>query len=93
MTKEEFIKECKNLNIEINEITYNNLNKYYELLVLWNKKFNMTTILEKEQVETILKNYEELNKVGIPMTNFQLLLSVLSKIIMYIIISLIITNI
>jgi len=54
---------------------------------------NEQEILEKEQVETILKNYEELNKVGIPMTNFQLLLSVLSKIIMYIIISLIITNI
>ena len=49
MTKEEFILECKKINIEITEETINKLNKYKDLLIEWNKKFNLTTIvLEKD---------------------------------------------
>ena len=49
MTKEEFILECKKINIEITEEIINKLNKYKDLLIEWNKKFNLTTIvLEKD---------------------------------------------
>ncbi len=50
MNKEEFIKYCKNLNIEINENIYQKLNTYFNKLVEWNKKFNMTTILNETDV-------------------------------------------
>lgn len=50
MIKEEFIKYCKDLGILINEDLYSKLYRYYELLVEWNSKFNMTTILEEKDV-------------------------------------------
>lgn len=50
MTKEEFIKYCSELNIDINEELYSKLYRYYELLVEWNSKFNMTSILEENDV-------------------------------------------
>jgi 16S rRNA (guanine527-N7)-methyltransferase len=50
MNKEEFINYCKELNINIDELMYNKLYKYYELLKEWNNKFNMTTILEEKDV-------------------------------------------
>ncbi len=50
MTKEEFIKYCSELNIDINEELYSKLYRYYELLVEWNSKFNMTSILEEKDV-------------------------------------------
>lgn len=50
MTKEEFIKYCKEININITEEIYNIFDKYYNLLVEWNTKFNMTSILDKKQV-------------------------------------------
>lgn len=50
MNKEEFINYCKEINVEINEEIYNIFEEYYELLVEWNSKFNMTSILDKKQV-------------------------------------------
>ena len=50
MTKEEFINYCRELGVNITDELYIMLNKYYELLVEWNKKFNMTSILDKKQV-------------------------------------------
>ena len=50
MNKDEFIKNCKLLNIEINEDIYIKFNEYYHLLVEWNNKFNMTTIIEEKDV-------------------------------------------
>ncbi len=50
MTKEEFINYCRELGVNITNELYVMLNKYYELLVEWNKKFNMTSILDKKQV-------------------------------------------
>ena len=50
MNKELFIKELKKLNIEITEDQLQKLNKFYELLVEWNKKINLTRITEKEDV-------------------------------------------
>ncbi len=50
MKKEEFIKELEKLNIIINEHQLNQLEKYYELLINWNKVMNLTTITLKEDV-------------------------------------------
>lgn len=50
MTKEEFILYCDKLNINISEELYNKFFTYFEMLVEWNNKFNMTTILEEKNV-------------------------------------------
>ena len=50
MNKEEFILKCKELNIEITDVIYSKLYTYFELLVSWNKKFNMTNILDEKDV-------------------------------------------
>ena len=50
MTKDEFIKECSKLGINIDESIINKLDKYRNLLVEWNNKFNLTTILEEKDV-------------------------------------------
>lgn len=46
----EFIESLKLLNININENQLEQLNKYYNLLVEWNEKINLTRIIEKEEV-------------------------------------------
>ena len=46
--------------------------------------------LSNEDIEKIMQNYEVLNKMGIPMTNFNLIVSVLVKIIIYCVIVMII---
>lgn len=50
MNKDIFIEECKKLNIIIDEDIYSKFDIYYNELVDWNKKFNMTNILEKNDV-------------------------------------------
>lgn len=50
MNQSKFIEELKKLNIEINDNQLDQLEKYYELLVEWNNKFNLTNITDKEQV-------------------------------------------
>ena len=45
-----FIEELKKINIEITEKQLKQLEKYYELLVQYNEKMNLTGITEKEQV-------------------------------------------
>ena len=39
--------------------------------------------ISKEELEEVMKNYEALNKIGIPMTNFGLMLKVISKVMIY----------
>lgn len=65
MTKEEFIKYLNELNIDINEDIYNKLDTYYELLIEWNNKFNLTSIIEKKDV-FLLHFYDSicLTKIG-----------------------------
>ncbi len=46
--------------------------------------------LSKTQIETIIQNYEVLNKIGIPITNFVLLMKVISKVMIYSVIALLI---
>lgn len=50
MNQNKFIEELKKINIEITEKQLNQLEKYYELLIKWNKKMNLTNITEKEEV-------------------------------------------
>ena len=50
MTENNFIEELKKINIEINQEQLDKLNRYYELLVEWNEKINLTNIIEKDQV-------------------------------------------
>lgn len=50
MNLNDFVSELKKINIEITETQQEQLNKYYELLVEYNKVMNLTGITEKEQV-------------------------------------------
>lgn len=46
--------------------------------------------LSKEEIEIVMKNYEALNEMGIPMTNFELMLSVIVKVMIYCVIAIIV---
>ena len=50
MTKEEFLLELKKININIDEEKLNKLDKFYNLLIDWNKKINLTAITEEKEV-------------------------------------------
>lgn len=55
MNKEEFIEELKKINIELTEEQKNKLDLFYKLLIEWNKKINLTRIIEYEDV--LLKHF------------------------------------
>lgn len=64
MTIDKFIEELKKINIELSNIQLAQLDTYYNLLVEWNEKINLTAITEKEQV--YLKHFYDsltLNKI------------------------------
>lgn len=50
MNKETFINELKKLNIELKETTLAMLNEYYSILKEENQKYNLTRIIEEENV-------------------------------------------
>ena len=50
MTRNEFLLELKKIDIELTEDQLNKLDKFYELLVAWNEKINLTTITNKNEV-------------------------------------------
>lgn len=50
MTEKEFIEALKDLNINITNKQLNQLNRFYELLIEWNKKINLTRIVDKESI-------------------------------------------
>lgn len=50
MILEEFINELSKLGININNDQINKLDKYYNLLIEWNNKINLTRITEKKDV-------------------------------------------
>ena len=50
MNKETFIKELEKIGISITKEQLNNLEIYYNLLVEENKKYNLTSITNKEEV-------------------------------------------
>lgn len=50
MNKEEFIEAVKQLKIDLTEEKLEKLNKFYNLLIEWNKKINLTRIEAEEEV-------------------------------------------
>lgn len=50
MNLEKFIEETSKLGIQLKEEQLNQLEKFYELLITWNEKMNLTRITEKEDV-------------------------------------------
>lgn len=50
MNQNKFIEELKKINIELTDKQLNNLEIYYEMLVEYNERMNLTGITEKEQV-------------------------------------------
>jgi len=50
MNKEEFINEIEKMGINITLEQLNLLDKFYELLISWNEKINLTTITNYEDV-------------------------------------------
>jgi 16S rRNA (guanine527-N7)-methyltransferase len=50
MNREEFIKSVKELGIDLNEDMINKLDRFYHLLIEWNAKINLTTIVKEEDV-------------------------------------------
>ena len=50
MNQSEFVEELRKINIELTDNQLQKLEKYYELLIEWNKKMNLTRIVEKKEV-------------------------------------------
>ncbi len=77
MTQSKFIEELKKIGIELSEKQISQFKDYFSLLVEWNEKINLTSIIEQEEVYlkhfydslTLVKaidfsNYESLCDVG-----------------------------
>ena len=50
MNKEEFLQALLELNITLTSHQQFQLNKFYQLLIEWNKKINLTRITQEEDV-------------------------------------------
>ena len=50
MTRDEFILEVSKLGLSVSDLEMAMLDKYYELLVFYNEKINLTSIVKKEDV-------------------------------------------
>ena len=50
MNREEFVLEVEKLGIKVSKEKLEKLERYYELLVEWNEKINLTAITEKKDV-------------------------------------------
>lgn len=50
MNKEQFIKEVEKLGIFLTEEQLDQLDRFYHLLIEWNKKINLTRIIEENEV-------------------------------------------
>lgn len=64
MNKEEFLEECKKINITLTEKQQEQLDNFYKLMIKWNQKINLTRITEEQDV--YLKHFYDsltLNKV------------------------------
>lgn len=50
MDKEEFLQKLTELNIKYDDEILAKLDEFYNLLIEWNEKINLTTIIEKKEV-------------------------------------------
>ena len=72
MNKKEFIEYCKNNNIELTDKQIKRFELYKDLLIEWNDKFNLTTIIKEEDIylkhfydSILLSKYYDLNNKSI----------------------------
>ena len=72
MNKNEFVEYCKNKNIILNDKQIEQFSLYKDLLIEWNKKFNLTTIIKEEDIylkhfydSILLSKYYDLNNKSI----------------------------
>ena len=72
MNKNEFVEYCKNNNIILNDKQIEQFELYKNLLIEWNKKFNLTTIIKEEDIylkhfydSILLSKYYDLNNKSI----------------------------
>ena len=74
--EEKFRDELRTFQIELSDYQMSQLNRYYELLIEWNEKINLTTITEYEEVLTkhfldslsisgVLKNKENIKMIDV----------------------------
>lgn len=68
MNENQFILECKKIDINITDQQLMNLKKYMKLLTEWNNKFNLTAIINEKDIylkhfydSLCLLKYEDLN--------------------------------
>ena len=52
MSENEFITNVNELGISINNDILSKLNKYYEILINWNNKINLTRITDKKEFDS-----------------------------------------
>lgn len=50
MNKDEFLEELKKINVKLTKLQLEQLDKYYNLLLEWNNKINLTRITEEKEV-------------------------------------------
>ena len=50
MNKQEFLEELEKLGINLTNDQIDKLTRFYQLLVTWNEKINLTTIIKEEEV-------------------------------------------
>lgn len=50
MNKNQFLESIDELGIDMSKQQLEQLNKYYDLLIEWNNKINLTSIIEEDQV-------------------------------------------
>ena len=50
MNKQEFFEELEKLGINLTNDQIDKLARFYQLLVIWNEKINLTTIIKEEEV-------------------------------------------
>lgn len=50
MNREQFIEELRKIDIDINDEQLKKLDNFYNLLIEWNKKINLTRITEEKEV-------------------------------------------
>ena len=50
MNREDFIIECKKIGLELSNDILNKIDLYKDLLIEWNNKFNLTTIIEEKDI-------------------------------------------
>ena len=50
MNQEQFINALKEKGIELTDLQLKQFDQYYQILIEWNEKMNLTAITEKEDV-------------------------------------------